>query len=77
MKKIVAAGEMTGLRPKTHGEITREFFNRLRKENPTITLDEAILTFENASFKTLEAFAVARCRTADGYRSVYMPYWER
>ena len=74
---VVTGRELSGLQPKTHCEITRDFFNRLREENPKTTLDAAILKFENAfeSYKTLEAFATVRCRTAESYRDVYMLYW--
>ena len=66
-----------GLQPKSHADITRDFFAGLRRKDPRITLDAAILRFENAadSYSTLEAFATARCRTAESYRVVYSPYW--
>tara|TARA_Y100001970_G_C14094563_1_gene781910 strand:- start:196 stop:453 length:258 start_codon:yes stop_codon:yes gene_type:complete len=76
---IVTAKQLTGLEPKTHAEITRDFFTSLQQQHPTITIDKAILHFENATnhYKTLDAFAKARARTATSYRNVYLPYWNK
>ena len=53
-------------------EITIEFFSNLRHRNPSITLDEAILRFENGDeFDTLENFAMSKNRTAESYREAY------
>lgn len=53
-------------------EITIEFFANLRHRNPSITLDEAILRFENGDeFGNLEDFAMSKSRTAESYREAY------
>ena len=47
-------------------------------EKPDITLDEAILRFENAKGNTtLEEFAETKMRIADSYRKSYKPYFEK
>ena len=54
-------------------EITIEFFANLRHRNPDITLDEAILRFENGDeFDNLEDFATSKNRTANSYRDAYL-----
>ena len=74
---FVTGIELTGLQPKTHAEITRDFFTNIRANDPTITFDDAILRFENgtSTYTTLDTFATARCRLAESYRKVYRPYW--
>jgi|APSaa5957512535_1039671.scaffolds.fasta_scaffold142079_1 hypothetical protein len=53
-------------------EITIEFFASLRYRNPNITLDEAILRFENCDeFDNLEDFATSKNRTSNSYREAY------
>ena len=53
-------------------EITIEFFANLRHRNPGITLDEAILRFENGEeFYNLKDFATSKSRTAESYREAY------
>jgi hypothetical protein len=76
---IVTAKQLTGLEPKTHAEITRDFFTFLRQKNPDITFDNAILQFEQAHnhYKSLDKFATDRARTAASYRRVYWPYWNK
>ena len=54
-------------------EITIEFFANLRHRNPNITLDEAILRFENGEeFYNLEDFAISKNRTVESYREAYL-----
>ena len=74
---FVTGTELAGLQPKTHAEITRNFFTNIRVNNPTVTFDAAILRFENgaSTYTTLDTFATARCRLAESYRKVYRPYW--
>ena len=74
---IVTAQELTGLQPRSHADITRDFFADQRRKDPNVSLDDAILRFENAadSYPSLHAFATARCRTAESYRKVYRPFW--
>lgn len=46
--------------------------------NPSATLDQAILHFEQAPLdQTLDVFARIRGRTADGYRETYRELWWR
>ena len=53
-------------------EITIEFFANLRHRNTNITLDEAILRFENGDeFDNLKDFATSKNRTAKSYREAY------
>ena len=54
-------------------EISINFFLDQINKNPDITLDEAILRFENAfkTYKNLNDFAVSKKRTADNYRKAY------
>ena len=54
-------------------EITIEFFANLRHRNPGITLDEAILRFENGEeFCNLKDFATSKSRTVESYREAYL-----
>lgn len=66
--------EMKYLKSKRQArEITIEFFANLRHRNPDITLDEAILRFENGDeFDNLEDFATSKNRTANSYRDAYL-----
>ena len=53
-------------------EITIEFFANARYRNPNITLDEAILKFENGDqYDNLESFAKSKNRTIESYRKAY------
>ena len=54
-------------------KIARDFFIEKLKENPNITLDEAILKFEDTKnkFSTLEEFVKDKTRTVESYRSAY------
>tara|TARA_Y100000994_G_scaffold214843_1_gene190814 strand:- start:354 stop:617 length:264 start_codon:yes stop_codon:yes gene_type:complete len=67
--------QLSGLQPKSHAEITRDFFSHLQIKNPNITLDDAILRFEQASEDSLDEFAKKRLRTGDSYRKVYKRFW--
>jgi len=66
--------EMEYLKSKRQArEITIEFFANLRHRQPDITLDEAILRFENGDeFDNLEDFATSKNRTANNYRKAYL-----
>ena len=75
MSLITTGTQLSGLQPKSHAEITREFFSHLLLQNPNLTLDDAILRFENASEATLDEFAQQRFRTGESYRKVYKPFW--
>ena len=54
-------------------EITIEFFTNLLKKNKDITLDDAILKFEDVynKFDNLEEFAKSKRRTILNYRDAY------
>ena len=52
-------------------KITVDFFLELHEKNRYITLDEAILKFENSNENSLEEFAKTKNRTAEGYREAY------
>ena len=54
-------------------KIARDFFVEKLKENPNITLDEAILKFEDTKneFSTLEEFVKDKTRTVESYRKAY------
>lgn len=53
-------------------KITINYFSKLIKENKDITLEEAILKFENANnFDNLEDFAKLKSRTVDNYIEAY------
>ena len=76
IEDISAYFEMEYLKRKSQRqarEITIEFFANLRHRNPGITLDEAILRFENGEeFYNLEDFATSKSRTAESYREAYL-----
>jgi hypothetical protein len=55
---------------------TKSEFDIIKKMNPNITLDDAILCFEKANKGvTLEDFAVTKQRTAESYRNVFGRYY--
>ena len=69
------AYEIAGLKI-TNEQLTKSEFNIIKKKNPDITLDNAILIFEKAnSGITLEKFAYNRQRTANGYRNVFRKFF--
>ena len=56
---------------------TKSEFDIITKQHPYITLDKAILMFENVETgETLETFANAKQRTAKGYRNAYKKYFK-
>ena len=56
---------------------TKSEFNIITQQNPYITLDEAILMFENVETgKSLETFAKTKQRTAKSYRNAYKKYFK-
>ena len=54
-------------------EITVKFFKDEIRKNPKITLDEAILKFEdtNKEYSSLEEFSKDKTRTVESYRNAY------
>jgi len=57
-------------------EFTKSVFTLFQKENPLITLDEAILKFENAPIGvTLKQFAISKSRNEESYRNTYRCYF--
>lgn len=57
-------------------ELLINAFAEMILENENISLDEAILNFENAEAgNTLENFAKSKMRNADSYRNSYEPYF--
>ena len=54
-------------------KIARDFFIEKLKENPKITLDNAILKFEDTKneFKILDEFSKNKTRTVESYRKAY------
>ncbi len=57
-------------------KITVDFFKNLIDNDSNITLDDAILKFENSEIKSLDEFAKTKNRTADGYRKAYSDLFE-
>ena len=52
-------------------ELTIDHFVKLIKNNPEITLDMAILDFENAKVTSLEDFSKRKHRTVEDYHKAY------
>jgi hypothetical protein len=54
-------------------KIARDFFVEQLKEDPNITLDDAILKFEDPKneLSSLEEFVKDKTRTVDSYRNAY------
>ena len=72
---IRLAYEIAGLKI-TNEQFTKSEFNIIKRKNPGITLDNAILIFEKAKKGiTLEKFAFKRHRTAESYRRVFGKYF--
>ena len=70
------ACEITGLRPLSNQEHTHNEFKKIINAAPTISLDEAILVFENAPpHISLDEFATSKQRSADGYRLAFSTYF--
>ena len=69
------AYEIAGLKI-TNEQFTKSEFNIIKRKNPGITLDNAILIFEKAKKGvTLEKFALERHSTAESYRRVFGKYF--
>ena len=60
-------------------QITIEFFESLLEKNPDITLDEAILKFEdvNNEFNSLEEYSKKRHRSVEIYRESYYKLFDK
>lgn len=72
---FLKAYEITGLR-LSNEDFTKSVFDTIKRKNPNITLDKAILIFEKApTHVTLEEFAKRKSRTAEGYRNVFKTYF--
>ena len=75
MAMIINAYKLTGY-VITNEIFTKIEFDKIKKNNPQITFDNAILLFENAPKDiSLEQFAITKMRTADSYRNVYRDYF--
>ena len=71
---FIEAWKLTGMNIDEK-RFTQLTFNQFIKENPNITLDEAILRFENAPVnQSLEVFAKSKMRTAESYQRIYRPF---
>ena len=67
--------EIAGLKISNES-FTKSEFDIIKRKHPGITLDEAILTFENVETgASLEKFALKRQRTAENYRRVFGKYF--
>jgi hypothetical protein len=56
---------------------TKSEFDIIKKANPNINLDDAILIFEKAKKGvSLEKFATTKQRTAESYRRVFRKYFD-
>lgn len=72
---IMEAWKLTGYKIDEK-ELTRLSFQKFKRENPLISLDEAILKFEKAKPDiSLKEFAEKRHRTAQSYRNVYKHFF--
>ena len=58
-------------------DIVVDHFTDLIKNNPSISLDHAILDFEKAKTKDLEEFAKSKSRTKKMYHESYSEYFEQ
>jgi len=75
MAMIINAYKLTGY-VITNEIFTKIEFDKIKKNNPQITFDNAILLFENAPKDiSLEQFAITKMRTADSYRKVFQDYF--
>ena len=52
-------------------KITTNYFLELMQKDKNISLDNAILNFENSNNQNLEEFAKSKNRTAESYRKAY------
>jgi len=71
------AYDITGFGPPSPEKLlTLSIFSTINKKNPNLTLDAAILIFENApEGVTLEEYATHKQRNASGYRNVFIPFF--
>ena len=75
-ENLQAKREKWEINNKTN-EILINTFISLIIENPDITLDQAILRFENAKDVNLDEFAEHKMRKAESYRNSYKPYFDK
>ena len=68
--KIKLMNEYSNMKAR---QITIEFFESLLEKNPDVTLDEAILKFEDVrnEFNSLEEYSKKRHRSVEIYRESY------
>ena len=74
--KIRLMSEYTNMKAR---QITIDFFEDLLQKNPDITLDQAILEFEdvNNEYDNLEEYSKKKHRTVDIYRESYSELFEK
>tara|TARA_A100000164_G_C21560005_1_gene609067 strand:+ start:12 stop:332 length:321 start_codon:yes stop_codon:yes gene_type:complete len=74
--KIKVMSEYTNMKAR---QITIDFFENLLEKNPDITLDQAILEFEdvNNEYKDLENFSQKKHRSVENYREAYKDLFEK
>ena len=71
------AYEIAGIKISNES-FTKSEFDIIKRKYPGITLDEAILTFENVETgASLEKFAFRKQRTAKSYRNVYKKFFKK
>ena len=58
-------------------KLTTNFFLDLLQKNKNISLDDAILKFENSENNSLEEFSRSKNRTAESYREAYNEMFEK
>ena len=58
-------------------DITIEHFMDLISNNPSITLDDAILDFEKAETTNLDEFSKSKSRTKEMYYETYSKFFEQ
>jgi hypothetical protein len=73
---MVKAFELAGVVPRPEFQVTIDVFRTLLHKHPTLSLDQAILSFEQApEGVTLMEFADRKHRTAEGYRQRFRPFF--
>lgn len=69
------AYEIAGLQ-LSYEQHTKNEFAKIKKKWPNVTLDQAILIFENAPKDiSLNEFACQKQRTVQGYRNIFGKYF--
>jgi hypothetical protein len=58
-------------------DTTIKHFVKLLKKNPEISLDNAILDFENAKTAKIEEYAKSKGRTRENYHTSYSKFFEK